>query len=38
MANAEPEPEQLAALRVMLRESVARLTVWTNARMVEAVT
>jgi CheY-like chemotaxis protein len=38
MANAEPEPERLAALRLVLRESVARLAVWTNARMVEAVT
>jgi len=38
MANADPEPEQLAALQAMLSESVARLTVWTDARMVEAVT
>jgi signal transduction histidine kinase/CheY-like chemotaxis protein len=38
MANADPEPERLAALRVMLSESVARLTVWTNAQTVEAVT
>ena len=28
MANADPEPEQLAALQAMLRESVARLTIW----------
>jgi signal transduction histidine kinase/CheY-like chemotaxis protein len=38
MANAEPEPEQLVALRAMLSESVARLSVWTKARMVETVT
>ncbi len=38
MANADPEPEQLAALQAMLRESVARLTIWTNARSLEAVT
>ena len=38
MANADPAPERLIALRDMLRESVARLTMWTHARMVEAVT
>lgn len=38
LANATPEPEQLVALQAMLSESVARLTVWTDARMVETVT
>jgi HPt (histidine-containing phosphotransfer) domain-containing protein len=38
MANADPEPEQLVTLRAMLSESVARLSVWTDARMVGAVT
>ena len=38
MAQADPEPEQLAALQDMLGESVARLTVWAKTRMVEAVT
>jgi hypothetical protein len=38
MAGAKPDPERLVALRDLLHESVAALTLWANERVAAAVT